>query len=209
MKVLTVASQKGGAGKTTLSINLAIAAIMNRKRTCIIDLDPQASASDWADTREGGNEIELEVISAVPNRLAKVLEVAKQEGFKLAIIDTAPHSETATLAAMRVSDFVLIPCRPGVLDIKAIKASVELARLAKKEHEIVINCAPPVGKATEEAKAAIQIMGANVSQFPISQRAAFSHSLTQGCGVIEYDQNSKATIEIQKLYKHIKKELSL
>ena len=140
MKILALISQKGGAGKTTLALNLAVAAVMDGKQTAVIDLDPQTSATDWGDSREKEAPV---VVAAVANRLTKVLEAAASSGADLAVIDTAPHSESASLAAARAADLVLIPCRPSILDLRAIGSTVDLVNLAQAQASIVLNAVPP------------------------------------------------------------------
>src|SRR6516162_6805684 len=109
MKVLAILSQKGGAGKTTLALHLAVEAQRLGLTTAVIDLDPQASAASWGDGRQQESPV---VVSAQASRLNQVLSAAKEADARLAIIDTAPHSESAALAAAREADLILIPCRP-------------------------------------------------------------------------------------------------
>jgi chromosome partitioning protein len=94
MKVISVVSQKGGVGKSTLSIHLATAAAIKKKEAALIDLDPQASASKWGDSREAETPA---IISCQASRLEKVLAAAEEGGADLIVIDSAPHSESAAL----------------------------------------------------------------------------------------------------------------
>ena len=113
MKILTLLSQKGGAGKTTIAVHLAVAAEEAGLPTIVLDLDPQASASSWKDVRNAlGSASAPDVLATHPARLPQVLETVKKNGAKLAVIDTAPHSEAGTLTAAKASDFILVPCRP-------------------------------------------------------------------------------------------------
>jgi cellulose biosynthesis protein BcsQ len=107
----------------------------------VIDLDPQASASGWSDSREGE---EPAVVACPATRLNVTLEAAKASGARFAFIDTAPHAESPALAAARSADLVVIPTRPGILDLRAIGASVEIANLAKRRAVLVVNAAPRV-----------------------------------------------------------------
>ena len=100
MKTISILSQKGGAGKTTLAINLAGAAETAGQDVVIIDLDPQASAKSWYDRRDKENPV---VISAQAAALSEILATAATHGAHYAIIDTAPHSETAALTAGRAN----------------------------------------------------------------------------------------------------------
>jgi chromosome partitioning protein len=113
MKTVAVISQKGGAGKSTLALHLAVAAEIAGLATIVIDLDPQASAATWKDLRKADTP---SVTSVQAARLPQIMATAVEHGIQLAVIDTAPHSETAALAAARAADFILIPCRPAILD---------------------------------------------------------------------------------------------
>lgn len=100
---------------------------------------PQASAKGWHDHRKKETPV---VISAQASRLDDVLTTAREHGADLCIIDTAPHSETTALAAARAADLILIPCRPAILDLRAISSSVDLVQIAKRPALIVLNAAP-------------------------------------------------------------------
>ena len=206
MKTLAVVSQKGGAGKTTLALHLAVAAEIAGKSTAVIDLDPQASATIWKDLRQAQTPA---VVSAQAARLQQVLETASAHGAALAIVDTAPHSESAALAAARQSDLVLIPCRPAILDLKAITSTVDLAKLAGKEPHVVLNAVPPRGTLGEEAASAIEGYSVSVAPARICHRAAYMQALTVGRTAQEYDPGGKAAEEIKALYKWTCKQVGL
>ena len=197
MKVLTILSQKGGTGKTTIALHLAVAATQADQKTIIVDLDPQASASQWNDGRDQKTP---QVVSAQSARLSAILEAARGEGLQLAIIDTAPHSESAALAAARMADFILIPCRPAILDLHAIRNSVDIVQIANKKGAVVLNAVPAKSRLTEEAIEAVKAYSIEVSPIQVGQRAAFVYSLTSGLTAQEYEPNGKAAEEIRHLY---------
>lgn len=197
MKTISIISQKGGSGKTTLAINLAVAAQSLGHQSVIIDLDPQSSAKGWHDTRRAENPV---VISAQASRLPDILNTAREHGADLTIIDTAPHSETSALAAARLSDLVIIPCRPTILDLRAISTSVDLTVLSKTPSVAVLNAVPPRGSVADEAQQAISNYGLNVSPARLGQRSAFVHSITNGQSVLEYEPHGKAAHEIKAAY---------
>lgn len=197
MKTISIISQKGGAGKTTLALHLAVAAERAGQTAVIIDLDPQASATNWNDSRLDDTPI---IISAQAARLTTVLETARKGGAKICIIDTAPHSESTALAAARASDLILIPCRPAILDLRAISNTIDLARLAGKSVAVVLNSVPSRGSLAAEAAMAVAGYGVDVAPVQIGQRAAFMHSLTIGQTAQEYEPAGKGADEIQQLY---------
>ncbi|MGH7744546.1 MAG: AAA family ATPase [Candidatus Dormibacteria bacterium] len=202
MRTLAIISQKGGAGKTTLAVNLAVMAEIEHQATVVIDLDPQASAKTWHDIR--ARKDAPFVVSAQATRLEEVLQAAQTNGAQLVIIDTAPHSESAALAAARAADLVLIPCRPAILDLKAIGASADLAALAKKPAAVVLNAVPHQGKLADEAEQAVRSYNLTIAPVKLTQRAAYVHSLTAGQGAPEFDPEGKASIEIRYLHKWIR-----
>jgi chromosome partitioning protein len=198
MKVIAILSQKGGAGKTTLALHLAVAAEQNGQQTAVIDLDPQASAANWSDSRTADTPA---VVSAQASRLTQVLDAARNAGADLAIIDTAPHSESSALAAARAADLILIPCRPSILDLRAIGSTIDLAKLAKKPAVVVLNTVPPRGSLADDAAQAVAGYDIEVAPIHIGSRAAFLHSLTAGLTAQEYEPSGKAAEEITQLYK--------
>lgn len=217
MFIVTILSQKGGTGKTTLAINLATASELAGKPAVIIDLDPQASAMAWHDTRNEiarkrtGDKDHIEnpvVISAQASRLPELLETARKHGAELVIIDTAPHSETASLAAARAADLILIPCRPGILDIRAISASIDVASLSKKPAIAVISACPHNGSLGDEAEQAIKTYHLAVAPIRITERRAFIRSLTASQAIQEYEPKGRGAEEIQQFYKFTLSQLN-
>src|SRR5215831_279073 len=126
MKTIAIISQKGGSGKTTLAVHLAVCAERTHHRVAIIDLDPQASALEWYSRRHADTP---EVITATPDQLPVLLNQAKENGAAVTLIDTAPHSDRAATTATTLADLVLIPCRPAAFDVAAIGTTLDLLHL--------------------------------------------------------------------------------
>jgi len=206
MKTIAIISQKGGVGKTTLALHLAVAAERDDRPTAIIDLDPQASASTWKDLREDDSPV---VQPAQANRLSVILSEAEKLGAKFVVIDTSPNSERDSLAAARAADLILIPCRPHLLDLKAIGSSIELARIAKKPFVVVVNAVPPRGALGSEAETAIQSYDAPIAPVQLSMRAAYYHCLVNGQVAQEYEPLGKAAEEAHALYLWTKQQLDM
>ncbi len=210
MKTIAIISQKGGAGKTTMAINLAMVAEQGKKSTAVIDLDPQASATGWGDHRISDHGIDRPaVIFAQAARLPQVLAAASEAGAALAIIDTAPLSESSALAAARSADLILIPCRPGILDLRAIHSTIDLVKLAGKQAAVVLNSVPPRGALGDGAVEAIGVYGIDVCPVRLGSRAVFVHSLTEGLSALEYEPEGKGATEIRQLYKWVCRQVGL
>jgi chromosome partitioning protein len=207
MKTLAILSQKGGTGKTTLALHLAVAAERRDVPAVVLDLDPQASAAGWKDSRSDETP---SVISLQPSRLAKALEVAKANGAELVIIDSAPHSADAAVAAAEAADFVLIPCRAGILDLRAIATTARIVKITGKPASVVLNTAPPrAPRLIEDATEAVKQHGLEVAPIVIHQRSAYAHALTAGQSAEEYEPDGKAAEEIAELFQWLRKLLKI
>ena len=200
MKTLVILTQKGGSGKTTLAVHMAVCAARQKRRTALIDIDPQSSAFNWNESRDEGRK--LDAAKAGAWQIPTLLQQAKVGGIDFAIIDTAPHSDSAAAIAAQYADLVLIPCRPARFDLDALASTVQIATVAKKSAAVVINAAPR-GKLAEEARAALERQGITVIDTVLHQRAAYSHAVIDGRSVHEYEPDGKAAAEIDELYNHI------
>ena len=136
MKILSVLSEKGGGvGKTTIAVHLGVAAKLAGLETAIIDLDPQASAAEWADQRGEPPE----AVAIPPSRLEKLLTDLSGNGADLVIIDTPREANNSGYIAAKNSDLILIPFRRGGFDFRALKRTLDLCRIAEKQPVILLN----------------------------------------------------------------------
>ncbi|MGO9356972.1 MAG: AAA family ATPase [Xanthobacteraceae bacterium] len=197
MKTVAIISQKGGAGKTTLSVHLATSASASGHSAAIVDLDPQGTAASWGDRRQADAP---EVVSGQAARLAVLIEAAQANGADLLILDTAPNADQTALRAAQVADVVLIPCRAATFDLEAIQATLTLAELAKKPSYVVLNAIPPRSGIGREAAEGLKLRGARVSPTMLSQRAAFAHGVIDGRTAQEFEPDGKAAEEVEALY---------
>ena len=188
MRTVAIISRKGGAGKTTLAVGLAVAADMAGHPAAVLDLDPQASAAAWGHLRKADNP---PVIAAKAAQLNTLLATVEAAGADLAFIDTAPSVANAALLAAQAADAVLIPCRASVADLTAIGASVEIAREAGRPAIAVINSAPVRSPLIEQAIATLEGYGLDVAPV-IHQRIAHVHAFTAGLAARETGYAGKA-----------------
>src|SRR5882672_4593974 len=139
MKVWSVVSQKGGSGKTTLAIQLAIAAARNRK-VLVIDLDPQQSAERWHAIRQRatGSKDDPSIAAGPYQKLPDMLKTARKLGAQLVLIDTPPKLDKAIVPALKAATTVLVPLKSAILDLQALEDSSDLINLAKARSKTVV-----------------------------------------------------------------------
>ncbi len=206
MKTIAIISQKGGAGKTTMAVHLAVEAQSRGFEAAIFDLDPQASAASWGDKRTNQT---LPVVSAQAARLPNLLEQAEAQNADFIIIDSAPNADAASLAAARAADLILVPCRPSAFDLNAIGTTLNLASVAGKPAWVLLNAVPPQGKLGEEAQSALREAKVQVIEPVIHHLIAFSHAVNDGRTAAEYDPKCKAATEVTALFDWIAQEIDL
>jgi chromosome partitioning protein len=198
VKIVAIVSQKGGAGKTTIAVHLAVTAERAGLTVAIIDLDPQATAASWADWRGVENPA---VVAAPHSRLTVTLEEAEKAGVDLAIIDSPPAADGAAVAAARAADVVLIPTRASAFDLHAIKTTAELVRIAQTPAYVVLNAVPARALALiEEASEVVKSLQLMLAPVSLVDRAAFRHAVVNGQTAKEFEPGGKAAAEIDSLY---------
>lgn len=203
-------SRKGGSGKTTLAIHLAVCAQAAGSRVLLIDLDPQASAASWWRARAAATP---EMEETTPAALPALLDTARGNGVDLAIIDTRPSVESDAIQVAALSDFLLIPTRPAILDLRAVLGTLDIVKGSRLRAAIVLNaCQSPRGageaSTTSDARKALNAFGVAVALPTIGQRMALSYALVGGMAVTETDPGGKAASEIWALWRFVEKEVS-
>ena len=197
MLAVAVLAQKGGVGKTTVALGLAVEGERRGLPAVVLDLDPQGSAAKWGDTREESSPV---VTAAQASRLQKVLLAAAQGGAGVVVIDTAPFATDAALAAAKEADLVVVPCRPSAFDLAAIAATVDIAALARKQAVVVLNGAPvnnPIVGQARDALAGYE----GVATCPIALHHRIDHVHAAGVGQVatEWAPGGKAAGELRAL----------
>lgn len=196
MRVISIVSQKGGAGKTTLAINLAVTAVAQGARVTLFDLDPQATAATWGDRRQTEAP---RIISAQAARLPQLLKQVDAET-DWVFIDTPPAISNTTLAAVKVANHILVPCRAAIFDLDTLGATLELVRIGQQDAIVVLNAVPHRGPDAKEARTVIASCRATIAPVTLGHRAAFQHAATVGLGAIEYEPSGKAASEVRALF---------
>ena len=200
MRVLAMASQKGGSGKTTLSGHLAVQAQRaGAGPVVLIDIDPQGSLSDWWNERQTDYPAFAQTTVA---RLAADLEALRGQGFKLAVIDTPPAITMAIQSVIQVAELIVIPTRPSPHDLRAVGATVDLCDRAGKAAIFVVNAATPKARITADAAVALSQHG-TVAPITIHHRVDFAASMIDGRTVMEVDPTGKSAGEVVALWDYI------
>jgi chromosome partitioning protein len=199
LKTIALTAQKGGVGKTTLAVNLTVSVGIP---TVLFDLDPQESAM-WADRRKSDSP---HVEFLTERRLADGLTAAKQGKYDLAIIDTAgPQAFTAAQSA----DLVLIPCRPSLVDLDAIRRTAQLIKSAGVPAFVIFNAAPHSAMTLEDARAIVEGAGLASSPVILRERSVYRASWPLGKTVMEVEPKGQATQEISELKDWILSQLQV
>lgn len=184
-----------------MAVNLAVAAQVAGIKTALFDLDPQESATAWSERREAELP-HVEPISA--RRLNQAIDAAEANGFALTIIDTPPAAGAEAAAAAQRADLVIIPCRPSLIDLDAIKRTAQLIVSTGKTGIVVLNAAPPTATILlEDARVLAEATGLRVANVVLRERSAYRAAWPYGLGVIEHEPKSKAALEVAALHKHI------
>jgi chromosome partitioning protein len=208
VKTISVVSQKGGSGKSFLSVHLAVALEELGFSVVIFDLDPQASSLEWDQAREAETPV---VADGHPDRLPVLLKTAMDGGTDIAMIDTPPHSDQTALAAIKIADLILVPTRPRIFDLRAVGDTTDLLKAARRMNRAVValNAVPARGALADQAQGAVEGMGLAVAPARITDREAFAHALTNAQGITEYEPKGKAAEEVRALARWLAGQLGL
>jgi chromosome partitioning protein len=204
MRTITFASAKGGAGKSTLSASLGVAAMQAGEKPYLIDMDPQGSLAAWG-ARRASDDPPVDRIDAV--RLPNALLGLAGAGYTLAIIDTAGVDSVAASAAMKAADLVIIPARPSTLDLEASRPTLAALARLDRPYCFVLN-ACPAGRVAriEDASRALSLLGV-LAVPPIVQRADHVDAIGLGLGVTEMKTDGKAGAEMVALWTWINRRM--
>ena len=205
MPTIAVISQKGGPGKSTVSMNLAIAAYLDDKSVAVLDTDPQCSISQWGDIREAEGTSEPVVVAIPPSRLKQAIATTEEDDTDIVIIDTAPFNSEGILTAARLSDICIVPCRPSILDLSAITTTLDLCSAADAKVGLLLNAVksrPQLQEATGALKDLVGTEGKRqICPLAWWDRTDYSKAVVDGLGVLEFAPSSKAANEVKQLYK--------
>ncbi len=197
--VIAVAQQKGGAGKTTLAANLAVALAPGR-RLALLDADPQRSLAHWQRLRAANREAAaaFDFLEVAGWRLGIELErIARQHD--LVLIDTPPEIDTDARQAVRAASLVLVPLQPSPPDLWAAEGTLRLAASERRPARLVLNRAPAGSRLRAAIESEIAARGLPVLASVLGNRAAFASAFACGLSVLEAAPRSPAAAEMAAL----------
>ena len=205
-KVITIAQQKGGAGKTTLAIHLAVAWSQRGKRVAVVDIDPQGSLTAWHKIREkkfgeGYTGITFAALSGwrVGSEVSRL-----RRNHDIIIIDSPPHTETEARTAIRNADFIIIPVQPSPTDLWATKGTLELAKAENIPVRVVLNRVAANSKLAQTIASELP----NLAKNTLGNRVLFASAIMEGKSATEIAPNTPAALEIKALAEEFSKILS-
>jgi chromosome partitioning protein len=206
MKILLLASQKGGAGKSTLARAFAVAALRGGIRTALIDADPQGSVKKWAQRRDAQAPTVLDLDS---KGLPQALADAEGRGAELIVVDSPPHDHALVSLAAEHASAIVIPVRPYPDDLEAIGATVKIAQAVGRKGAILINAAPARAQALALARAALATFDMPLCPHSIIDRVVHPYSTGAGMTAQEFAPNSKGAEEIDVAWRWVRRTLKL
>lgn len=195
--VITVAQQKGGAGKSTLAANLAVALAESGRRVALLDADPQQSLARWHALRDP-KAAPLAFEAPAGWRVEGALDRHRRQA-EVVVIDTPPHAETEARLAIRAANLVLVPIQPSLPDLWASEATFKLAEAERRPHRIVLNRMPHAGKLRDVVLAELERRRAPVMAERLGNRSAFAAAFALGLGVTESEPRGLAAAEVRAL----------
>jgi chromosome partitioning protein len=202
MKRLLLLGMKGGTGKSTVAIHLAVAAAQAGRHVTLVDTDPQATTMTWASARAAADPYVMAV-----RAYEAIRRMRDMNGRDLAVIDTPPRAEADITGLAREADLIVIPLHCTMPDLTASQLAFRMAESAKRPFVVVFNAVNPRGLEVAEVRQELSAQGYTVAPSMLAHRTSFARALSNGLAVTEFEQRGQAAEEIRNLWKWISKQL--
>lgn len=199
--ILTVAQQKGGSGKTTLSAHLATALAYHGMRVAILDCDPQGSLGEWYEAREQklGEDATGLTFRTASGWGARREARSLSSDYDAVVIDTPPKTDTEARPAIEAATLVVVPVQPSPMDVWACGSTIQLAAKERTPALLVLNRVPPRAAITQEMAETLAKTDAPLAKTRIGNRVGFAGAMKQGLTILDTDKSGKGTAEITAL----------
>ncbi|WP_421725110.1 ParA family partition ATPase [Bauldia sp.] len=206
-RIITLAQQKGGSGKTTVAAHLAVAFARGDKSVAVVDVDPQGSLGEWFERREdrlGDDGIDLTFRTASGwGARREARQLARHHD--IVVIDTPPKSDTEMRPAIEIADLVIVPIQPTPVDLWATDPTLAMVAKERGEALLVMNRVVRRALLSAEMAAAARELGHRVAAAQIGNRVAFPASMGHGSTVLETEPRGLAAEEVGELAKEVRK----
>jgi len=204
MHIITLATEKGGPGKSTLGTSLAVAAVEAGEKVMLVELDQQGTTSNWAAQRETHSaDVGPDVTTAHSRDLADGLKALNEASYTTVVVDTPGHDSVDVRPALALSTFIVIPTRPTVADLNGSMTTIEVAQRLSPPFLIVLT---QTGAAKGDAKvreASEALAGIGPVFDRIVSRQIYQDALGAGYGVTELEPKGKSAEEVRGLWRRI------
>ena len=206
MKIITIATQKGGAGKTTLAVNLATASAKANYISLVIDADSQQTALEWFNKRDNQKN-PLVIGAANQEKLDSLLKLAKDKGIKRIFIDTQGANSELVNFSMLKADFCLLPCSAGGFDVGAQRTTAAAVLKLNKQAAFIITKTSSRGNELAETKAILSGLGVQISDYKTTFLKVYKDAAVLNSSVVELDPTGKAAKEILDIFNWLESKL--
>jgi chromosome partitioning protein len=207
-KVIAVAQQKGGSGKTMLAAQLAVALAEGGRKVAVLDIDPQGSLTTWGKLRGSAAKAVADVTCAAISGWRLAAELEKLRGsHDIVLIDTPPVIDSDARRAIRAADLVLIPLNPSPPDLWAAEGTIKLAAEEKRRIALVFNRAPAASRLRKRLEAEITARRLTLLEAALANRAGYANAFADGLGVTEAGPTTAAAEELRGLAAAVRQQL--
>lgn len=200
VKVIAFAAQKGGSGKTTLALHVAVEYARAGQRVALLDTDPQGSAAMWGGLRDTDD---ITVVPVAAGELAAVMADAASDGYDVVILDTPPHANISLAMTLRHATLAVLPFKPSPLDLATLDNLLEKVKAGHVPAVAVISAAPMRAAEITPMRQALEAGGLPVLDTVIHDLMPFRRSIGIGQSVAEFDPKGRAAMEIRALRREI------
>ncbi|MEM5543855.1 ParA family partition ATPase [Sulfitobacter sp. AS92] len=203
-RIICVAQQKGGAGKTTLVSNLAIAYLAEGKSVALLDTDPQGSLGKWLDVREEllGVNPNLRFATATAYGISRAIRSVSGE-VDVILVDTPPKADSDVRWVLRESDLVLVPVSASQADVWATHDVLDLAERAQKPTHIVMNRTRSGTRVGDDVARSVAELGVGRLDTSLANRVIYADALGRGLGAVEAKKSGPAANEVRALAQEV------